>query len=197
MIRCCLMLTCLTIALMSIGCCGPMACGTGCQAPIGCNDCDCIGSDYPVMRPFDRVRNFNRNLMCGSGCGERYVGEWTSTPPDCQDPCCGTQWGGGAAPCRPFCWEPGALFGRLYGSRFCDGAVSGEPCGCEGECDGGCGAGGIVDHGGTTAGDCGCASCNQGGAVVSRLRTAQRAPAVDSMTRSGRQMDARGDFLVR
>lgn len=203
MIRCFLMLTCLAVSLMSIGCCGPMGCGPGCGVPMGCSDCDGCGTALPVMRPLDRLRNIKRTVVCGSGCGGSYVGEWISTPPDAQDPCCGGQWVGGATPCRPFCWQPGALLRNLnpYGSRFCSGAESSVDCGCEGTCDGGCIDSGVVDQGyiqgGATSGSsgCGCTSCN--GPVKSRLRTAQRTPAVDPITRSAGGMNARADYLVR
>lgn len=178
-----------------------MGCGPGCSLPMECNDCDGCGTAaaYPVMRPFDRVRNFKRQLICGSGCGERYVGEWISTPPDCQDPCCGDQWVGGARRSRPFCWQPGALFGNLYGSRFCEGAESSVPCGCGGVCDGSCGGivdGGYID-GPVTESANGCSTCSSSGSVVSRMRSAQRTPAVDPMTRSARTMNPRADNLVR
>jgi hypothetical protein len=201
MIRFCLMLTCLAVALTSIGCCGPMGCGPGCRVPMGCSDCDGVGAALPVIRPGDRIRNFKKRLMCGSGCGETYVGEWISTPPDACDPCCGDQWVGGAQPCRPFCWQPGQLLGNLYGSRFCGGAESSVDCGCDGVCDGGCMDGGIIDEGyiessppTTGSSSCGCASCNTGAAS---MRSAQRTPAVDPVTRAARPMNARGRYLVR
>jgi hypothetical protein len=200
MIRCCLMLTCLAVTLMSIGCCGPIGCGPGCGIPMGCSDCDGVGVAGPVYRPLDRIRNFKRTLVCGSGCGETYVGEWISTPPDCQDPCCGNQWVGGARPCRPFCWQPGALLGNMYGSRFCEGTESSAPCDCEGAFDGGYMDGTVVDEGyldGSQTGGSGgggCASCS---ARSSGLRAAQRMPAVDPVTRSARSMNPRADYLVR
>jgi len=42
-----------------------------------------------------RFQNFKRSLVCGSGCGEAYIGEWISTPPDAYDPCRGDQFVGG------------------------------------------------------------------------------------------------------
>lgn len=203
MIRCCLLLTCLAVSLMSIGCCGPMGCGQRCHTPMGCNDCDgCETASYPAMGPLDGLRNFKRRVMCGAGCGETYVGEWISTPPDAQDPCCGTEFVGGAVKCRPFsnqfCWEPGALVRKLYGGRFCDGAASSVECGCEGVCDGGCGATmieGTVEGGtvSTSSAGCGCASCSSPG--MAGMRAAQR-PAIDPVTRS-RTMDSRAKYLVR
>jgi len=86
------------------------------------------------MGPLHRVQNFKRSLVCGGGgCGETYIGEWISTPPDCSDPCCGDQFVGGATQCRPFCREPGSLIRRigLIGQRHCDGFASSTPCGCD------------------------------------------------------------------
>ena len=202
MIRLSLIVTCLAISLMSIGCCAPMA----------CNDCDgTIGRGCMTGGPLDGLRRMKRNMTCGSGCGEVYVGEWRSTPPDCQDPCCGDQWVGGAVRARPFCgnllscWQPGALARALYGDRFCGGAESSASCGCEsGFCDGGCGAGGYVDGeiisgGGSSSGSCGCASCNASDAMGSGVRMASNVPASDGMTRapSNRIMDMRVNRIRR
>ena len=133
MIRFSLMLTCLADSFLSIGCCGPRGCGLGCRVPLNCNDCDGLGHGSCIpYGPLDALRQMKRSLVCGSGCGEVYFGEWLNTPPDCADPCCGDQWVGGATPCRPFCWQwqPGMLLRGLYGGRFCDGAESSVPCGC-------------------------------------------------------------------
>ncbi len=200
MIRLYLIVTCLAISMMSIGCCAPMA----------CNDCN-----GPIVRgglvggPLDGLRQIKRNMTCGSGCGEVYVGEWRSTPPDCQDPCCGDQWTGGAIKARPFCghrigcWQPGAFLGALYGSRFCSGAESSASCGCGSViCDGGCESSGYVDGEfmsegdvGSTTGSCGCASCNSIGGV----RMAHGIPASDGLTRSAstRNMDIQVNRIRR
>jgi hypothetical protein len=192
MIRLALIVTCLAISVMSIGC----------SAPIGCNRCDGYGCGGRVGGPLDGLRQMKRNLVCGGGCGEVYVGEWKSTPPDCQDPCCGDQWVGGATPCRPGCFQPGMLLRNLYGSRFCSGAESSVPCGCgSGQCDGGCGyvEGEVINGGSVTNSDCGCASCDARGAFGSRVRIAGGVPASDHMTRSAstRNFDAQVDRIRR
>lgn len=210
MIRLYLIVTCLAISLMSIGCCGPIGCGVGCGFPLGCNSCDGLVDDSIPCGPLDAVRRMKRNLTCGSGCGEVYRGEWRSTPRDCQDPCCNDQWVGGATVARPFClnrpfcWQPGSLASRLYGGRFCSGAESSVPCGCGSAiCDGGCGdfvEGEIISGGGgSNTGSCGCASCNAIEAAGSGVRLAGGIPASDGMTRSAstRNMDAQVNRIRR
>lgn len=203
MIRLSLIVTCLAISLMSIGCCAPM----------GCNSCDGTVVRGPMAGgPLDRLRQVKRNMTCGSGCGDVYVGEWRSTPPDCLDPCCGDQWVGGAVRARPFCgllacWQPGALLGRLYGGRYCSGAESAVPCCCEsGVCDGGCVTEGYVEGaiigsdigGGVSTGNCGCANCNTRGASGPGIRMARGIPASDGLTRSStRSMDRQVNRIRR
>lgn len=186
MSRCVLILLSAAISLASVGCCGVNH----------CNDCDGIGYGDTVLpqRPFDRLRNLRKGLVCGSGCGEVYVDEWVSTPPDCADPCCGTDFVGGATPCRPNCWQPGNVLRRLlgggmYGGRFCDGDASSAPCGCgDVGCDD-CGYSDVVggevieSTGAIVSGgsSCGCAS-NVSPVGVSR--TARRSvPKRDSITK--------------
>ena len=191
MVRFCLYVSCLAVSLMSVGCCGPI--GPGCNIPMGCSDCDGYGSNnYAPSGPLQGLRNLKRSMVCGSGCGEVYVGEWISTPPDAQDPCCGDQWVGGATKCRPFCWTPGTLLNNLYGSRSCSGAESSAPCGCGYDtCDGGCGFDdiGYADEfmdGGCSSGNCGgggCATCDARGSGT-RSQMARGVPAMDGMTRS-------------
>ena len=175
MVRFCFLVCCVAVSLMSMGCCGPMGCGPGCGVPMGCSDCDGYGHGNGIVNgPLDGLRQMKRSLVCGGGCGEAYIGEWISTPPDAVDPCCGDQWVGGATKCRPFCWEPGALLGGLglYGGRFCSGAESSMPCGCGIDtCDGGCGfAEDYIETeysgtvGGCSSGNCGggsgCSTCD-------------------------------------
>ena len=160
------LLSVFAISVLSVGCCGPRGCGVGCGVH-SCNDCDGSGYGERVIpqRPFDRLRN--GSLFCGSGCGEVYVDEWISTPPDCCGPCSGTDWVGGASPCSPYCWQPGDLFRRfnlgLLGGRYCTGAESSAPCGCGGGgcSDGSCGST-IVEHapefGSAVKSSCGCSS---------------------------------------
>lgn len=120
-----------TLGLMS-GCCTPGLMGPGCGvAGDHCYDCEGgFGPRQPLATgPIDALRNMRRSLVCGGGCGEVYYGEWISTPPHCQDPCHGDQFVGGGVPGRPFCWQPGALLGNFYGTRFDDGGC--QDCGSE------------------------------------------------------------------
>lgn len=127
-----------TYLSISFGCCcGPGSCGYG-VCPDDCYNCDDVGFGRPIpCGPFQHFNQMRRSFVCGGGCGEVYYGEWTSTPPDACDPCCGERFAGGAVPCQPFCWRPGTLLfgflGNLYGRRFCDGCgVSIGQCGCDG-----------------------------------------------------------------
>lgn len=122
------------LALMAVGCCGPV--GPGCHVGGGCTNCDDVGFGRPIAYgPLDGLRQLRKSMVCGAGCGETYFGEWRSTPPDACDPCCDDEWVGGATPCRPFhlgLWRPGAIATTLYGKRFCNDC--GEPfdeCGCD------------------------------------------------------------------
>ncbi len=153
-----------------------MGCGPGCGTT-SCYDCDGTSGRAIPYGPIDALRQAKRNLVCGGGCGETYVGEWRSTPPDACDPCCGDQFVGGATPCRPFCWQPGALLSTLpglYGGRFCSGAESSVDCGCATDCcDGGCGVvggevydSGVISGGEVISGGGGCASCGTGGCAT-------------------------------
>lgn len=185
------------LAVVAVGCCGPMGCGPGCNAGTGCYDCDGLAGNQLIGSPLDGMRRFKRSLVCGGGCGEAYYGEWISTPPDCQDPCCGSDWVGGAVKCRPFCWTPGTFLSGLYGTRFCSGAESSVSCGCDGGCDE-CGgyAGEYVDGGYYEAEytdesyyegvSSGCATCSSGNGVTGNARYASR-PTADAATRSTRR----------
>lgn len=77
-----------------------------------------------VFHPLQAARN---RLTCGAGCGEFYLDEWMSDPPDCCDPCdgcgnytgrggCGGCWGGGCGGCRPGLFGGG--FWNLWGHRY-------------------------------------------------------------------------------
>lgn len=151
-------------------CCGPCGsvCVNDCAQCDGYDDCgDCGVAGYP-MGPIDALRQFRRKVVCGDGCGEVYRGEWVSTPPDSCDPCQGSQWVGGATPCRPFCWQPGTIFGNIYGSRMC------EYCGnaftnCE------CGGGQVVVDAAYEAPCTTCSSANVGGNRI--VRQSQGRPA--------------------
>jgi hypothetical protein len=177
-------LSLVSLLLANVGCCGPMGCGPGCAAlDGGCQDCE--GGFGPAMAcgPLDALRQARRSLVCGGGCGEVYYGEWISTPPYAQDPCCGDQFSGGGVRCAPFCRVPGTLLygltAGLYGKRFSGDCGMESDCGCGGEwTDGGCdscGASMATDEGGwigeshsAPAPTGGCASCGT---------TALRAPA--------------------
>ncbi len=186
------------VALMTGCCCGPGAGGCG-PCPGNCNDCDDAGfGRIPVAcGPLGTLANVKRSIVCGGGCGEAYYGEWTSSPPDACDPCCGSDFGGGARPCVPFCWRPGLLFGcvgGLYGKRFCDGCGNAaSQCGCDfsSSCgDSSCGDGSCGD--GSCGGDCnggGCSTCNSGQANSSRI--ASPPPKVDPNHRTARAQAVR------
>lgn len=93
----------------------------------GCGDCSdpCGGcGPRPIPRNLcDDMCQVRRSVVCGGGCGEVYYGEWTSTPPDCADPCdpCSGDWVGG---CDDKCWpcvRLHSLFSCLVGKRLhCD-----------------------------------------------------------------------------
>jgi hypothetical protein len=177
-------------AIFSVGCCGPMGCGVGCDAGIGCNDCDGLGMQQQMVGgPLSGLRQLKRQMICGGGCGETYFGEWISTPPDCSDPCSGDQWVGGATKARPFCWQPGALFGNLYGSRSCSGAESSAPCDC-GSCCGEVISDGYYEESVSTGGCSGCATGNcsrcQSASIGTGTRIVHR-PATDPVTRSAKR----------
>ena len=176
MSRCFLFLLSTLIVCMSVGCCG-LPCGV-----TSCNDCDGLsyGRQVVPQRPFDRIRN--GSLFCGSGCGEVYVDEWLSGPPECCDPCSGADWVGGVSSCgcsvcRAACWQPGDLLRRfgtgLLGGRNCTGAQSSVDCGC-GSCGGGGGCGllsrgcmlGGRNCGAAAISDCGCSDGSCGGSTI-------------------------------
>ena len=194
------------------GCCGPMGCGVGCST--GCNDCSgasvsgcgagqCRGGACGARGGglFPGLRNARSRLICGSGCGEAYIGEWISTPPDRQDPCCNDQFVGGAVKARPFCRQRGSLLRGLYGSRNCSGNASSVSCGC-GEVSCGEASCGVCDAGdyitsehvggsystvvpqyhGVQEGGCGCASCAPNSPMASRLSRLGNHPTGDSIT---------------
>ena len=128
----------------------------------------CHGGQWGAMPahppgPLDQIRAWRKSMLCGSGCGEVYFGEWLSNPPDCEDPC--PEFAGGPCGCRPApmtscgcgacdtCCpriRPFRLIGRLvrgfYGKRYCDHCA--DDCECGGEYMGG----GVIES------DCGCSS---------------------------------------
>ncbi|MGI9516581.1 MAG: hypothetical protein ACR2NP_06040 [Pirellulaceae bacterium] len=157
---------------------GPVGCGDYCGSGCGdycgggCGDYCYDGCHPPHAHyggPLDCVREWRRNLTCGSGCCEVYHDEWCSTPPDCCDPCCfdypahhpileccgcgvpGCQGGCSVQPIRRMC----SFVGSLYGRRFCEGCGHGfSDCCCEDpyssygsgcDCCGDCGGGGCAE----------------------------------------------------
>lgn len=143
---------------------------TGCASGPHCNDCNGYGSaGYMPTGPVDAVRQWRRSLTCGAGCGETYYDEWTSTPPDCVDPCpdfgcgaaplcdaCGTNCGGSCCGVRPV-RAAARLVAAVYGKRFCNECgYDIDDCGCESS---------VYDSYGS---GCDCASCSgHGHSVVS------------------------------
>lgn len=119
----------LALILGLSGCCTPF--GPGCHSG-NCYDCEGT-NQYIPMAPFQDLRH--RLTCAGGGCGEVYIGEWISTPPDCPDPCCDDQFVGGASKCAPGCWTLGSLFDwRRFSGRYDDGGCCDSGCdSCGGE----------------------------------------------------------------
>ena len=73
---------------------GCRVCADACDA---CGDPGCDAYDCRRPGPLTSLFGFLRcGAFCGSGCGERYWGDWYGDPPDCCDPCdnCGNFTGG-------------------------------------------------------------------------------------------------------
>lgn len=201
------LLACLVLtATLSFSGCVLGPCGGG-----NCHDCD--GASLhggPVMGgPGQAFRAWRKGLTCGSGCGEVYYDEWSSTPPDCVDPCpefaggnCGRvapACGCGVRGCRGGCGiRPLRAVGRLvvglYGKRFCGDCGHGVgSCNCDdpyaqygnGACCDGCGSGGTVIESGCATGNCGVASATS-------TQVASAAPVAN-----GRHSMARQQMLTR
>ncbi len=207
------------VAIIVSGCCGPMGCGVGC-GNVSCNDCDGGFRQPSCGGPIDAVRNLRRNAICGSGCGETYIGEWTSTPPDCSDPCCGSAFVGGAVKARPFCrTQPlclgcGGLLRAIYGKRTCSGDESSQSCaGDGGFCDS-CSDGDIVSGDyivedsaafgtevvapGPVSGGCGCATCRAPESpMATRLAAMGQHPTGDSIAARARRTNQRAQQIRR
>ena len=124
------------------GCCclDQMYCPTGCDGVVagGGGYGDCCGTCG--VRPLRQCAA--NHLGCGMGCGNVYVGEWVSDPPDRCDPCdgCGN-WTG------PRCCPPGILQCLCQGLRalFC--------CPQPGCCEAGSGCTTCGGHGEIMSGD--------------------------------------------
>jgi hypothetical protein len=101
-----------------------------------CADCSGECGILPALR---------RGLTCGKGCGEIYISEWISDPPDCCDPCdqCGN-WVGPNAGCNPGPLK--RVLSALHGYRYCPPPDCGPVCGLcpRGTCGPVCGCGGEV-----------------------------------------------------
>ena len=88
--------------------CRDAACGEDCGYPYrrpGVRSCDPCGEICRPMTCHDKTfcgpltpifALFTRDSWRGSGCGERYWGDFYGDPPDCSDPCdrCGNYTGG-------------------------------------------------------------------------------------------------------
>ena len=207
-------LTTAMIAIIASGCCG-IGCGNG-----ACSDCN-RGFGQPLAGgPINAVRNLRRSATCGSGCGETYIGEWTSTPPDANDRCCGENFAGGAVKVHRFgrtrtqCLGCGGLLRGLYGKRICSGAESSQSCGGDGgycqSCSGGDSSEGdyIVDDytdvssevvaPGPVSGGCGCATCRgPESPMATRLATMGRHPTGDSIAARAKATNQRAQQIRR
>jgi hypothetical protein len=84
--------------------CGGPTCGPACGGCASCgpvNDCGCdscsTGCGSCLLKPVRELAGHaHRSLTCGAGCGELYIDEWISDPPDACDPCgCHGEWNGG------------------------------------------------------------------------------------------------------
>jgi hypothetical protein len=95
--------------------CNGNSCCDSCR-PMTCHDKTYCGPLTPLFAMF------TRDSWCGSGCGERYWGDFYGNPPDCCDPCdrCGNYTGRGCGGC-----------GECGGCNSC-GNVGGNGCNCGG-----------------------------------------------------------------
>ncbi|HMO12895.1 MAG TPA: hypothetical protein PKD64_03710 [Pirellulaceae bacterium] len=135
-------------------------------------DCGGCGPDWQgrhlATGPVHAAHLARNRLLCGSGCGEAYLGEWRSHMPACDEPCdfdytynIGHRVGCGPScnTCDPCCFSPPprkfyrpvlTLLGRLYGERYCEGCdLYGDACT---DCVGG------YSHG-FSSGDCPTGGC--------------------------------------
>jgi hypothetical protein len=162
-------------SLTAAGCCCQQTCGDPCGGP-GCTTC-C----FSIPRPIEWNGCCNecgpdectsccecppecgilpwlwRNRVCGQGCGEVYIGEWVSDPPDCCDPCdpCHGCWTGPQGCCNLGPMQ--RLLAALHGYSYCPPPNCGPVCGlCSHDCCDVAHAG-YVDHG-----HAGCATCGGG-----------------------------------
>ncbi len=73
------------------GWCGSGACDSICDSGCGkdgCKGCaqkaSCAKCSVAHRKPLSKLHDY---FWCAGGCGEVYVGEWISDPPECCDPC--------------------------------------------------------------------------------------------------------------
>jgi len=149
----------------SVGCVS----GTGSFNMGACDDCGPVvkgggkGGAWQGVRP---------NTYCDSGCGETYVHEWLSDPPDQCDPCnkCGDYIG--PRSCEP---RMVRLWRTIWGQQSCKPV---RRCGLIVQC--GCtsvgGKGAIADCGG--CGDCGMGGMAMGAVVTEPGMVVQPAPQI-------------------
>jgi hypothetical protein len=159
------------------GPCGAGPCGPGgCGSPAGmyggplfpclprpmawngaCNECDpCPGGP---CGPCGLLPWLCRCLTGCKGCGDIYIHEWISDPPDCCDPCdnCNGQFTGNRA-CNVCCLGPcQRILSALHGYSYCPAPYCGPwrplfPClGARGCGHGGCGGCGVCGMDGMPA----------------------------------------------
>ena len=122
-------------------CCLPKPiiwCGN--QNECGASDCESCACPDCGLGPLWRW-----NKSCGKGCGEIYMGEWISDPPDCCDPCdqCYGQWTGPHGCC--YLGPMQRLLAALHGHKYCPKPNCGEWCGgrCQHPAAQACSCGGV------------------------------------------------------
>ena len=197
-----LLATFILAATLSFSGCVMGPCGGG-----HCNDCDgasasaCGNRVLGNGRPGAAFRNWRKGLTCGSGCGEVYYDEWSSTPPDCVDPCpdfagggCGTgvACGCGVRSCRGGCgFRPLRAVKRivvgLYGKRFCGDCGHGvDSCSCDDPYSGYSG-GACCDGCASSGGGGGCSTGNCSVAPMATTQIASNVPMSNRQSSTARQ----------
>ena len=148
-------------AALMTGCCGgPSPCG------VDCGNCDGVAGPVVPHRPFDRLRNARRGLLCGNGCGEVYTGEWSSYPPDCCDPCDNSYQCTPPIRLQPRRWL--TMMTGWYGQRHPRGYAGCDECGdCISETD--CGCNGSIEVFNESPG---CASCMASNSAIQKAYSA-------------------------
>jgi len=131
------------VSLESGCCCFPCGGGYHLPPPImwngACNECgpgpdQACASCGGCRGPFGLFPGLGHCLSCGKGCGEVYVDEWASDPPDCCDPCdkCHGQFTGQQGPC---CLGPAQrILAAIHGYSYCPPPNCGPWCPIIGNC---------------------------------------------------------------